>query len=143
MKYPNIIYQFHEHNATFHRVPDPEPYKNLPDVAINPNLAGVCRHTHHWKLVNGEVVMKSDEEIEATDAYHDKTIVRNPESIVIKEYVDREKIVEKIVKVPCIREVEVEVTRYVDRVEYRYYTWTLWACGILTAILGYGIFRGA
>lgn len=55
-------------------VNDIEPYKGLSNVAINPNLDKVKGHSpDQWKLQDGEVVLKSEEEKQQTVALNEQS----------------------------------------------------------------------
>ena len=120
------IYYFYPYNCKQFKVTDVEPYKNIENVVIEPDLSDLIARKvkpHHWKLVDGKVVEKTDEEKEFVDAWHKKNCQSNPKVI--------EHVIEKIIPKEIIVEKEVIIEKKV--VEYRTPQWCYYTILILAA----------
>lgn len=118
------IYYFYPFNCKHYKVTDVAPYLDLENVAIEPDLSDLISRKvkpHHWKLENGKVVEKTQEEKEFTDAWHKKNSQNNPKVI--------EHVVEKIIPKEIVLEKEVIIEKKV--VEYRTPQWCYYTILIL------------
>ena len=119
------IYYFYPFNCKHFKVTDVEPYQNIENVVIEPDLSDLIARKvkpHHWKLVDGKVVEKNDEEKAFVDAWHKKNSQNNPKVI--------EHVIEKIIPKEIVLEKEVFIEKKV--VEYRAPQWCYYTILILT-----------
>lgn len=83
-------------NAKVRKVDNVEIYKDLPNVVVNPDLKELRLKgikPLHWKIKDGRVVEKTEEEKLIVDEYHKLNKWSNPEVIKVPgpiQYIDRE-----------------------------------------------------
>ncbi len=88
------IILFYDYNCIEKKVTDVTPYEGLPNVAINPDTAELEKRRvkrQHWKIHDGEVIEKTDEEKKIVDEWHSKNVQVNPAIVEV----NRIKFVEK------------------------------------------------
>ena len=147
------VFVFSEHNARRLKVSDLTPFIGMKNVAIDPDLTELLNKgvkPHHWKLVDGVVVKKSEAEMGATDVWFrskaskippPKARVKEVIKEVIKEvpievikYIDREVAVDRVVE----KEVSLEINVDKKVIEYKVPKWSLYlhvALSVTCAIL--------
>lgn len=128
------VWFFYPYNAKVWKVTEVESYAGLNGVLINPDLSELRAKgvkPHHWKVVEGLVVEKSEEEKAEVNAWHAKNMQTNPKVITV----------EKEVVKTVIQEVPVEIK--IDRVttKYKMPSWSYFTHGGLVGLIAYLLFR--
>lgn len=136
----NRILFFYNYNCIEKKVTDTAPYEGLPNVAINPDTTGLeLRRVkrQYWKLYEGCVVEKTDDEKKIVDEWHSQNIQTNPDVIEVVKEVIKEVPVETIrdvVRVE-IKEIPLEVIKIAIRYKIPLYSWAIMAALLLLNII--------
>ena len=120
------VFFFYPHNVKEWKATEKEPYESLPNVLVDPDISKV-KHIkrQYWKIENGIIVEKNEDEKKETDAWHKIHCQTNPKVITVEKVVEK-KVVEEVVK-------EIQVEKKV--VEFKAPIWCYVVIATLATII--------